>query len=73
MVVSFTPDILPIGKYFTIMSIYQVDSQNHWKTFDQPMRNIYFEIFEDDSTGIRWAHEYMGHVRMGKLNLDFQK
>lgn len=73
VVVSFTPDILPIGKYFTIMSIYQVDSQNHWKTFDQPMRNIYFEIFEDDSTGIRWAHEYMGHVRMGKLNLDFRK
>lgn len=66
---SFTPDILPNGKYFMIIDIYELDGLNrHW-TQDHPSQRFYFEIFEDNPDGIRWEHEDMGHVRMGKLNL----
>lgn len=66
---SFVPDILPIGKYFAIIDIYELDGMNrHW-TQDHPSQRFYFEIFEDDPKGIRWEHEDMGHVRMGKLEL----
>ena len=66
---SFVPDILPEGKYFMIIDIYELDGLNrHW-TQDHPSQRFYFEIFEDDPNGIRWEHEDMGHVRMGKLEL----
>ena len=69
---SFTPDILPTGKYFTIIDIYELDGLNrHW-TQDHPSQRFYFEIFDDDPNGIRWEHEDMGHVRMGKLYLNKQ-
>lgn len=69
---SFTPDILPIGKYFTIIDIYELDGLNrHW-TQDHPSQRFYFEIFDDDPEGIRWEHEDMGHVRMGRLYLNSQ-
>lgn len=64
---SFTPDILPIGQYFMILNIFEVDATNNQQTLDQPSQRIPFEIYEDDPDGVRWNHEYMGHVRMGKL------
>lgn len=67
---SFRPDILPIGQYYSIINIFEVDLMNNHQTLDQPSQRIPFEIYEDDPNGIRWNHEYMGHVRMGKLNLD---
>ena len=67
---SFKPDILPIGQYYTIINIYEVDLINNQKVLDQPSQRIPFEIYEDDPNGIRWNHEYMGHVRMGKLVFD---
>ncbi len=67
---SLKPDVLPIGQYYTIMNIYEVDSMNNQQTIDQPSQRIPFEIYEDDPDGIRWNHEYMGHVRMGKLELN---
>ena len=67
---SFKPDILPKGQYFTIMSIFEVDASNNLLTLDQPTQKVSFEIYEDDPNGIRWNHEYMGHVRMGKLNIE---
>lgn len=70
---SFTPDILPVGKYFMIIDIYEMDGLNrHW-TQDHPSQRFYFEIFEDNPEGIRWEHEDMGHVRMGKLELTVGK
>lgn len=69
---SFIPDILPVGKYFMIIDIYEMDGLNrHW-TQDHPSQRFYFEIFEDDPEGIKWEHEDMGHVRMGKLNLSVE-
>ena len=67
---SFKPDILPKGQYFTIMSIFEVDAKNNQSTLDQPTQKVSFEIYEDDPDGIIWNHEYMGHVRMGKLELN---
>ena len=64
---SFEPNILPIGQYYMIFNIFEVDLMNNQKTLDQPSVKIPFQIYEDDSSGIRWNHEYMGHVRMGKL------
>ena len=66
---SFKPDILPKGQYFTIMNIFEVDATNNQSTLDQPSQKVAFEIYEDDPNGMRWEHEYMGHVRMGKLEL----
>ncbi len=66
---SFKPDVLPIGQYHLILNMYEVDLTNNHQTLDQPSQRIPFEIYEDDPTGIRWNHEYMGHVRMGKINL----
>lgn len=65
----FKPDILPIGQYYIINNIYEVDLMNNHHTLDQPSQRIPFEIYEDDPDGIRWNHEYMGHVRMGKTVL----
>lgn len=73
MLFSFTPDVLPIGQYYSILNVFEVDLMNNHKTIDQPMQRIPFEIFEDDPSGIRWNHEYMGHVRMGKLELSTEK
>ncbi|MBQ2971209.1 MAG: ABC transporter ATP-binding protein [Ruminococcus sp.] len=67
--ISFMPDILPIGQYYLIINIYEVDLMNNHKVLDQPSQRIPFEIYEDDPTGIRWNHEYMGHVRMGKIKV----
>ena len=67
---SFLPNILPIGKYFMIIDIYELDGLNRHKTLDHPSQRFYFEIFDDDPNGIRWEHEDMGHVRMGKLELN---
>lgn len=67
---SFLPDILPIGKYFMILDIYELDGLNRHKTLDHPSQRFYFEIFDDDPNGIKWEHEDMGHVRMGKLELN---
>ena len=64
---SFRPDILPKGQYYTIMNIFEVDAINNQLTLDQPAQKISFEIYEDDPNGVRWNHEYMGHVRMGKI------
>lgn len=66
---SFKPVILPKGQYFTIMNIFEVDATNNQSTLDQPSQKVSFEIYEDDPNGVRWNHEYMGHVRMGKLEL----
>lgn len=66
----FTPDILPNGKYYIVLDIYELDGlSRHW-TVDHPSSRFYFDIFEDDDTGIKWEHEDMGHVRMGKLELE---
>lgn len=65
---SFVPDILPVGKYFMIIDIYELDGLNRHRTKDRPSERFYFEIFDDDPNGIRWEHEDMGHVRMGKLD-----
>lgn len=66
----FTPDILPNGKYYIVLDIYELDGlSRHW-TVDHPSSRFYFEIFEDDKAGIKWEHEDMGHVRMGKLELE---
>ena len=64
---SFEPNVLPIGQYYMIFNIFEVDLMNNQKTLDQPSIKIPFHIYEDDPSGIRWNHEYMGHVRMGKL------
>ena len=70
---SFIPNILPNGKYYMVIDIYELDGlSRHW-TVDHPSSRFYFEIIEDDEAGIKWEHEDMGHVRMGKLNLDFRK
>lgn len=66
---SFIPNILPNGKYYMVIDIYELDGlSRHW-TVDHPSSRFYFEIFEDDSKGIKWEHEDMGHVRMGKLEM----
>ncbi|MGM9929620.1 MAG: ABC transporter ATP-binding protein [Bacillus sp. (in: firmicutes)] len=66
----FTPDILPNGKYYIVLDIYELDVlSRHW-TVDHPSCRFYFDIFEDDETGIKWEHEDMGHVRMGKLEME---
>ena len=70
---SFIPDILPVGKYYLILDIYGLDSMNRHRSYDHTTQRFYFDIFEDDPTGIRWEHEDMGHVRMGKLNLNAEK
>ena len=67
---SFVPDILPVGKYYMIIDIYGIDSMNRHRSYDHPTQRFYFDIFEDDPAGIRWEHEDMGHVRMGKLHLN---
>ena len=66
---SFVPDILPVGKYYMIIDIYELDGLNRHRSQDHPTQRFYFEIFEDDPCGIRWEHEDMGHVRMGRLNI----
>ena len=69
MYMSFVPDILPVGKYYMIIDIYELDGLNRHRSQDHPTQRFYFEIFEDDPCGIRWEHEDMGHVRMGRLNI----
>ena len=66
--VNFKPCLLPKGQYYLLVNIFEVDIMNNLKTLDQPSQRIPFEIYEDDPNRIRWNHEYMGHVRMGKLN-----
>ncbi len=66
---SFVPDVLPVGKYYMIIDIYELDGLNRHRSQDHPTQRFYFEIFEDDPHGIRWEHEDMGHVRMGRLNI----
>lgn len=68
---SFKPDILPKGQYYTVMNVFEVDAINNQLTLDQPSQKISFEIYEDDPNGVRWNHEYMGHVRMGKLEVHY--
>lgn len=70
---SFIPDVLPIGKYFMIIDVYELDGLNRHRSQDHPTQRFYFEIFEDDPNGIRWEHEDMGHVRMGNIKLQNSK
>ena len=70
MYLSFVPDVLPVGKYFMVIDIYALDGLNRHRSLDHPTQRFYFEVFEDNPMGIRWEHEDMGHVRMGKLEIN---
>jgi lipopolysaccharide transport system ATP-binding protein len=62
---SFIPNILPIGKYFMMIDVFEIDGLKRNRTQDHPSQRFYFEIFEDDPNAVQWVHEDMGHVRMG--------
>ena len=66
---SFVPNILPIGKYDITLDVYSLDENGNHQTLDHPWEDIQFEILEDEKNSIRWNHNYMGHVRMGKIEI----
>jgi ABC-type polysaccharide/polyol phosphate transport system ATPase subunit len=68
-VFSFIPQMLPAGKYFVTLDIYEINNLNQHISHDHPKHNIAFEIYEDEDDKIIWNHRYMGHVRLGNLDL----
>lgn len=69
LVFSFKPNMLPIGKYFIILDIYEINHLHQHISLDHPKHNIFFEICEDEKDKIVWNHKYMGHVRLGDMKL----
>ena len=66
---SFVPRMLPSGKYFIVLDIYEINHLNQHISHDHPKRNIFFEICEDEIDKIVWNHKYMGHVRLGDMKI----
>ena len=66
----FYPNMLPVGKYYMLFDIYEINDFSQHYSYDHPLKKIFFEIVEDDPHSIVWNHKYMGHVRLGKLRLN---
>lgn len=67
---SFNPTILPSGQYFMVLDIYEINDMDYHLSLDHPLQDIFFEIVDDEEDSITWNHKYMGHVRLGKLEIE---
>lgn len=61
---------LPMGKYYFVPDIYEVDDMGRFKSIDHPLKKIYFNIVEDKESALQWDHRYMGHVRLNNLDIE---
>ncbi len=65
---SYQLELLPEGKYYFIVDVYEINTMGTHSSLDHPMEKIFFEIVRETEEGINWDHRYMGHVKLGALN-----
>lgn len=64
---SFQLGNLPMGRYYFVPDVYEIDEYGRFKSLDHPFKKIYFNIAEDRINALQWDHRYMGHVRLNDL------
>ena len=64
---SYQLNLLPEGKYYFIIDVYEINELGTHHSLDHPMDKIFFEIIREKQEGINWEHRYMGHVKLGEL------
>lgn len=61
------PDLVE-GIYYFYFDVYQCNEYGGAKSLDRPMKKIYFQIIQDDTTmSIRWVRNSFGNIRLEPL------
>ena len=55
------------GSYWFYTDVFSADEHGTHYSYDLPMREIRFDMLDEDYHGLVWASNYFGYIRLGEL------